>query len=190
MRDKTDQIIRAAISVFVKKGFLQATTQEIAKEADVAEVTLYRKFSTKQNLFETVIKKVLENQFQNKIIKIAVEDTDAFFLKILDERLETLSKNQKMIKMLLAESLMGNLSDDLNFPTLIFNGLKKGIKIHFDHMNIKADAKLVAQQIGGILLSNVLFINGTPYFELDDKEKKVILNHHIQSLKANLQIIL
>ncbi|RDI37552.1 TetR/AcrR family transcriptional regulator [Falsibacillus pallidus] len=186
MRDKTDQIIRAAINVFVKKGFLQATTQEIAKEADVAEVTLYRKFSTKQNLFETVIKKVLENQFQTKIIKIAEENTDSFFLKILDDRLETLSKNHKMIKMLLAESLMGNLSNDLNFPVLIFNGLKKGIQLHFDCMNINANVELVAQQIGGILLSNVLFINGAPYFELTHEEKKVILNHHLQSLKANL----
>ncbi|WP_243463089.1 TetR family transcriptional regulator [Mesobacillus boroniphilus] len=34
MRDKTEQILNAAMNVFVKKG-LQATTQEIAKEAEV-----------------------------------------------------------------------------------------------------------------------------------------------------------
>jgi len=39
MRDKTEQIIQAAVKVFIRKG-LQATTQELANEADVAEVTL------------------------------------------------------------------------------------------------------------------------------------------------------
>ncbi|MDF1511180.1 helix-turn-helix domain containing protein [Robertmurraya sp. DFI.2.37] len=54
MRDVTEQIFKGAISVFTKKGF-QATTQEVAKEAGVAEVTLYRKFSTKENLFITAM---------------------------------------------------------------------------------------------------------------------------------------
>ncbi|MGG5253634.1 TetR/AcrR family transcriptional regulator [Neobacillus sp. SM06] len=186
MRNKTDQIIEAAMNVFMKKGFLQATTQEIAREADVAEVTLYRKFSTKQNLFETVIKKVLENQFQTKILKFAEEDTDSFFLKVLDNRLEILSKNQKMIKMLLSESLVGNLSEELNFPSFIFNGLKKGVQLHFDRQNIKADAGLFAQHIGGILLSNVLFIKDVPYNELDPQKKEELLRYHLNSLKANL----
>lgn len=48
MRDKTEQILKAARDVFQQQGFLQTTTQEIAKQAEVAEVTLFRKFSTKK----------------------------------------------------------------------------------------------------------------------------------------------
>lgn len=186
MRDKTDQIIKAAINVFIKKGFLQSTTQEIAKEADVAEVTLYRKFSTKQNLFETVIKKSLENQFQTRIIKLAEEETDRFFEGILDERLEVISKHHRLIKMLISESLMGNLSGDLDFPAVIFDGLKKGIQTHFDKHHISADSGLFAQQIAGILVSHVLFINEKPYCESTKEEKQRILDHYLASLKVNL----
>lgn len=78
MRDKTEQILTAAAAVFIKKGF-QATTQEIAKEAAVTEIKLFRKFSTKQNLFITVMKKVLETQFDSKLMKLAEEENAEFF---------------------------------------------------------------------------------------------------------------
>lgn len=174
------------MKVFIKKGFLQATTVEIAREADVNEVTLFRKFSTKQNLFETVIKRALEKQFGLKVTKLAKENTDDFFAGILDDRLTTLSKNRQMVKMLLSESLVGNLSEELNFPALIFNGLKKGIQLHFDSMGIKSDAGLFAQLIAGILLSNVLFSHEVPYYELPEADKQALLNDYLRSLKANL----
>ncbi|KIY21253.1 MULTISPECIES: TetR/AcrR family transcriptional regulator [Mesobacillus] len=186
MRDKTDQIIKAAIHVFIKKGFLQSTTQEIAKEANVAEVTLYRKFSTKQNLFETVIKKSLENHFKTKIFKLAEEETGRFFEEILDERLVVISKNHQLIKMLISESLLGNLTGDLNFPSMIYDGLKAGIQLHFDKQNIAADPGIFAHQITGILLSNVLFVKETPYYQLTKEEKRKVLDHYTNSLKANL----
>ena len=34
MKDKTDQIIKASISVFAKKGYLATTTKEIANKAN------------------------------------------------------------------------------------------------------------------------------------------------------------
>lgn len=186
MKDKTDQIIQAALKVFVNKGFLQATTVEIAREANVNEVTLYRKFSTKHNLFETVIKRALENQFGSKVNKLAKENTDDFFSGILDDRLMTLSRNRQMVKMLLSESLLGNLSEELNFPALIFNGLKKGIQLHFDCMGIESDASLFAQLIAGILLSSVLFSHETLYYQLPEREKQTLLNQYLLSLRANL----
>lgn len=78
MRDVTERIFKGAIAVFIKKG-LQATTQEVAKEADVAEVTLYRRYSTKENLFHTVIKHVLEKKFHSQILEIAEEDDTELF---------------------------------------------------------------------------------------------------------------
>ncbi len=188
MRDKTDQILTAAIQVFIRKGFLQATTQEIAKEADVAEVTLYRKFSTKQNLFETVIKKALENEFHARIMKYAGElDTESFLKEVLDDRLSALSKNQKLAKTLLAESFMGHLSEEINFPVLIFNGLKKGLDANCAHFKARPDTDLLARQIGGILLSSLTFPADIPYHKLPEEEKEAVLAYHVNALKANLK---
>jgi AcrR family transcriptional regulator len=52
-----DRILEAALKLFSQKGFLGATTREIAREAGVAEVTLFRHFPTKEALFQEVIRR-------------------------------------------------------------------------------------------------------------------------------------
>nr|WP_210364765.1 helix-turn-helix domain-containing protein [Bacillus sp. REN3] len=171
MKDKTEQIINAAVKVFIKKG-LQATTQEIAREADVAEVTLFRKFATKQNLFVTVIKNALEKQFDSHLFKLAEEkDTEEFLVKIIENRLEILSKNSALIKMLVSESLMGNLPDEVNLPNMIFSSIEKGLSRHFQATGKTADTELLARQLSGIFLSQVVFPAEQPYHQLEEKVK-------------------
>jgi len=48
-------ILETALKLFSGKGYLGATTREIAKEAGIAEVTLFRYFPSKEKLFEEVI---------------------------------------------------------------------------------------------------------------------------------------
>jgi len=50
-----NKILDTALKLFSKKGYLGATTKEIAKEAGIAEVTLFRHFPSKEKLFEDVI---------------------------------------------------------------------------------------------------------------------------------------
>lgn len=49
------KLISAGLALFSSKGFTATTTRELAKEAGVAEVTLFRHFSSKEKLFEEVI---------------------------------------------------------------------------------------------------------------------------------------
>ncbi len=50
-----DRIIDAALRLFSREGYLGATTKAIAKEAGIAEITLFRHFPSKEDLFEAVI---------------------------------------------------------------------------------------------------------------------------------------
>lgn len=87
--DETEQkILDAAMRVFASEGYKGATTRRIAQEADVTEVTLFRKFQSKENLLrEVLIKKrqpvlsALDSLFQME------EDAD------LTTCLHTLGKN-------------------------------------------------------------------------------------------------
>ncbi len=54
-KDTREKILDAGLKLFSKKGFLGATTKEIAKKAGVAELTLFRHFSSKDKLFEEMI---------------------------------------------------------------------------------------------------------------------------------------
>lgn len=57
--DETEQkILDAAMRLFAGEGYKGATTRRIAQEANVTEVTLFRKFQSKENLLrEVLIKK-------------------------------------------------------------------------------------------------------------------------------------
>ena len=184
LRDKTEQILSAAVKVFIKKG-LQATTQEIAKEADVAEVTLFRKFSTKQNLFITVIKNVLEKQFDSQITRLAKEEnTEEFLIKIIENRLSILSKNSALVKMLISESMMGNLTEEVNLPNMIFASLEKGLGMHFENLNVSVDTQLYARHLGGIFLSQIVFQNEMPFHQLNENEKSQLARRYARSVMA------
>lgn len=89
MADETEQkILRAALKVFSEKGYVGATTLAIAQEAGFNEMTLFRRFKTKENLFNRVItrnnEKMME-EFGSILIDKEFESPRDF--------LETLIKN-------------------------------------------------------------------------------------------------
>lgn len=49
-RDTTSRILLASIELFGKQGYHGTTTRAIAERAGVAELTLFRRFKTKENL--------------------------------------------------------------------------------------------------------------------------------------------
>ncbi len=63
--DKHQRIINAALKVFAKKGFYNSRVSEIAKEAEVADGTIYLYFKNKDDIlisvFETEMKKMIIN---------------------------------------------------------------------------------------------------------------------------------
>jgi AcrR family transcriptional regulator len=93
-KDTREKILEAGLKLFSKKGYLGATTREIAQNAGVAELTLFRHFTSKGKLFEEVLrvysflpalKKLLpllkEMRYEEALTEIA-----GSFLKRLNER--------------------------------------------------------------------------------------------------------
>lgn len=57
MTSTHDRILDAAHAIFSAKGFRGATTREIAAEAGVNEVTIFRRFSTKEALLAAAVER-------------------------------------------------------------------------------------------------------------------------------------
>jgi AcrR family transcriptional regulator len=51
-----NRILAAAVRIFSRDGFQGATTREIAREADVNEVTIFRHFNTREELLHSALK--------------------------------------------------------------------------------------------------------------------------------------
>ncbi len=103
-KDTKDKILDAGLTLFSKKGFLGATTKEIAKKAGVAELTLFRHFSSKERLFEEAIKMrsflpALKDLLP-ELRDLAYEDA---LIEIANRYLERLSERRELIKIMHSE---------------------------------------------------------------------------------------
>lgn len=86
MTDETEQkILNAALKVFAEKGYKGATTMAISKKAGFSEKTLFRKFKTKENLFNSVIIQNNEKIMRDidSILKDQEFENPKDFLKVL-----------------------------------------------------------------------------------------------------------
>jgi len=72
---KNQSIINGAINVFIKKGFDNATIDEIVNEAKVGKGTIYRRLGNKEKLEKFVIKQMGTLMFGK--IKKKVKENDA-----------------------------------------------------------------------------------------------------------------
>lgn len=88
------RILKSALRLFSQKGYLGTTTKEISKEAEVAEVTLFRYFASKEKLFIEVIKnqsflptlKDLLPTLKKMEYKEALQTTANYYLKLLRKK--------------------------------------------------------------------------------------------------------
>ena len=79
MSNTTEQkILDAALKVFASKGYAGARTRVIAEKSGFTEMTLFRKFETKENLFNQVLtvnhQKIMEKV--NSLVSLEDEITD------------------------------------------------------------------------------------------------------------------
>lgn len=183
MRDKTDKILAAALRVFAEKGYNESTTQEIANEAQVAEITIFRKFKTKQNLFVSTIQSIVMDKFNKSLMNYAEQaDTKQFLINILHDRLLMISKNQTIIRTLLSESLMGNLEATIDLPKMMMQALKKSMEAHFSKKSIHVDAERLTRSLSGLLVSYIIWEPPVPYHKLAEEEKLHLIEGYVELL--------
>ncbi|MDY0040549.1 MAG: TetR/AcrR family transcriptional regulator [Desulforhabdus sp.] len=88
--DKHKRILDAAVKVFAQKGFFQSKVSEIAKEAGVADGTIYLYFKNKDDLLIS-------------IFEVKMQEVISRFRAAIDEQSDPVSKLDRLIKMHLAE---------------------------------------------------------------------------------------
>lgn len=124
--DNTEEkIVRATFDIIQKEGVSKATTKRIAAEAGVNEVTVFRKFTNKQNLVEIT----KDYHFQ-----ILIDKLDKIFDFREDEETE--------------EYLRNNFIELANLPEAEFSI----IKVALEDVRAVSDKKLLIAQITDTIL--------------------------------------
>ena len=112
MTEKQRNILRAAIKLFAEKGFHASSTSEIAKEAGVAEGTIFRHYKSKKDILLAVVAPVLLKVAAPFILKdvreIFKEESKKPFTEVMTQlyrnRLELVMANEKHVRIMLQEA--------------------------------------------------------------------------------------
>jgi AcrR family transcriptional regulator len=97
-------LLDATLKLISEKGYLGATTREIAQEAGVTELTLFRHFGTKERLFEALLR---SHTFLPKLKELLPELDDLSYgdsLRLIATRfLLSLKARKSMVKIMYSE---------------------------------------------------------------------------------------
>lgn len=168
-KDRRAQIIDSAMKVFIKKGYNGATTADISEEAGISEVTLFRYFTSKKELFMEGLEPILITSFENSIIESRDLKSTEKLRYILKDRINFVSKNHETLKLILMESQINPEIADFDYINKIASLLKESIKeTGIELKNEKVSSRIL---IGSILS----FL----YFPETEKEK---IEQYIDSL--------
>lgn len=74
-KDRRTEILQAAVKIFSKQGFHKAKIDDIAQMAGIAKGTVYQYFSSKQELFQEMIKYSVE-RYQKMVSKVVHSKDD------------------------------------------------------------------------------------------------------------------
>ena len=100
-----EKILKSAFEVFSIKGYAGGTTKEIALNAKVSEVTLFRHFGSKEALFKEMLEYFCFTPHLKKLLpEIIQKDIEAALLGVAVTFLKTLKEKKHLIKILLSES--------------------------------------------------------------------------------------
>src|SRR5262245_40544399 len=69
--DKYGTILRAAIKVFARKGFFSSKVADIAKEAGIADGTVYLYFKSKDEILHSIFDQAMERFISEGQVKLA-----------------------------------------------------------------------------------------------------------------------
>ena len=170
--DRKNQILETARTVFIEKGYNSATTAGIAKEAGIAEVTLFRYFSSKQELFESIFKPFLNDSMNNKVVLDKTKSIEKQVSELLDKKTEFISQHQGEIKLLLIEHERFDLRE--NYITKMSNHLKCQLL----DLDLRVDDAYHMRILVGMLLSFL-------YFPAKTKKEKELFIKNIVDLLIN-----
>mgnify|MGYP004717945853 FL=1 len=168
--DKTEQkIVDATIFLLDKKGMNGTTTKKIAKKAEVSEVTVFRKFKSKDNLLK-IAKIYYSDYFLEKISDIFTnyEDTDleSLLKNTWWKLVNFLDNNMDIIKIALDE-LMSSPEEEKMFSKFSDEVLKNLTNIFQEQID-KGKIRKITPSAAALTVFSVI-VEGIIFWKFESK---------------------
>lgn len=134
MTEKQRRILEASIKLFAEKGFHASSTSEIAKEAGVAEGTIFRHYKTKKDILIAAVApavlKIAAPFILKDVGKILVDNEEKSFPEVVAEllknRLDLIRANEKHFRILIQEAFFHEELREAIVKTVAAEGKRMG----------------------------------------------------------------
>lgn len=173
-----EQIYRAVMQVVSERGYEGATTKQMADAADVSEVTLFRKYGSKQQLVKQAISFIItKTNFASSVQYTG--NVHADLLRVVQAYQDTAVKNGLFIFALFADlARHPELINSIKEPFNIFQSIGALIGRYQSEGVLKSEHPLhsVAK-----LLAPLVYISTIRNTKLDDTMPDLDLSEHVTS---------
>lgn len=148
-KNARQRILEAATHSFQTYGYARTTTQAIAEQAEVAEVTIFRHFKNKQMLFTAVVQEIGKEIAMDDLRSALTGDLNADLQLISQHILHFFLTQRKTIRMLMFESIhFPEMQDALaGNPREFIPFLSQILQSYMDAGQLKKADPLVVAQI-------------------------------------------
>lgn len=188
MTDKQIKIYTAAIEVFAEKGYLNASTKEIAAKADVAEGNIFSKFTNKRGLLNAIIEPVAKSIFPETLSSFTDSEPipkdlslHEFVDSLVKDRMDFLEDNQDVLKIFISEMVYDDQVRQQylsKFPDAYWHTINDNLNllkathkmVNWDNWEIM---QIMWSLIGGMVISFI-------FFHIQPTDKAV--NHAVAAL--------
>jgi AcrR family transcriptional regulator len=153
-----ERLLEATLELISEKGYLGATTREIAALAGVSELTLFRKFGRKEHLFEEMLESyTFLPQLRNLIEEIREMPLKDGLHTIGVRALVTLKERRPMVQILLSE--MSHYPQKIRrIYQLMIDNMAGTLKNYLQHRNLRGEVKPVDLDFASFAFLRVLFM--------------------------------
>ena len=97
-------VLKIAKGLFLCHGYSGTTTAQIARESGIAEITLFRYFSTKRELFEAVIKPLVNFEGMARTCLNNEPFTKQDILNLIHKKIRFAKQERELVRLVIIES--------------------------------------------------------------------------------------
>ncbi len=101
--ERRQAILQAAMKVFARRGYAAATVRTIAREAHIAQGTIYLYFPSKRDILLALYRSMILESLEEILARPEKGDAEAFLRSLIVDRIERFRRNAQAVRLAFTE---------------------------------------------------------------------------------------
>lgn len=102
-QERREAILKAAMKVFARKGYAAATIRAIAREAGIAQGTIYLYFPSKRDILLALYRSMVLESFEEILARPERSDAENFLRSLIVDRIRRFRRNPRAVRFAFTE---------------------------------------------------------------------------------------